>query len=142
MNSSLAGGRLFLRISKLSSGSTRYSLPFSPSLLFRTHLLRTEAEARDVVAFRLPKERFIATDYIKRIVGLPGDRIQMTTGHLHINNEPAKRERIDDFVDTGLTAGAAARVKRWRLTLPPLNGVSCEVLDLVDNGFYRPHAAV
>ena len=85
----------------------------------------------DVVVFRLPKDD--STDYIKRVIGLPGDRIQMIDGVLHINGEPVKRERIDDFIETE-EGTRASRVKRWRETLP--NGVSYTTLDLVDNGFY------
>ena len=48
--------------------------------------------------FRLPKDD--STDYIKRVIGLPGDRIQMIDGVLHINGEPVKRERIEDFIET------------------------------------------
>jgi signal peptidase I len=52
---------------------------------------------------------------------------------LHINGQPVKRERVDDFVETEEGA-RPMRVKRWRETLP--NGVSYTTLDLVDNGFY------
>ena len=51
-----------------------------------------------MVVFRLPKDD--STDYIKRVIGLPGDRIQMIQGVLHINGEPVKRERMDDYLDT------------------------------------------
>jgi signal peptidase I len=84
----------------------------------------------DVVVFRLPKDDSI--DYIKRVIGLPGDRIQMIDGVLNINGEPVKRERIDDFITDD--DGAVQRVKRYRETLP--NGVSYNTLDLTDNGFY------
>jgi signal peptidase I len=80
--------------------------------------------------FRLPKDD--TTDYIKRVIGLPGDRIQMIDGVLHINGVPVKRERIEDFVEN--EEGRTTRVKRWRETLP--NGVSYTTLDLIDNGFY------
>src|SRR5216683_728214 len=83
----------------------------------------------DRVVFRLPKDD--STDYIKRVIGLPGDHIQMIDGLLHINGTPVKRERVDDFIDD--ENGGSVRVKRWRETLP--NGVSYETLDLQDNGF-------
>jgi signal peptidase I len=67
------------------------------------------------------------------VIGLPGDRIQMIEGVLHINGVPVKRERIDDFIETE-EGSRTTRVKRWRETLP--NGVSYTTLDLIDNGFY------
>jgi signal peptidase I len=45
---------------------------------------------------QLPKDD--SADYIKRVIGLPGDRIQMINGLLHINGTPVKRERISDFI--------------------------------------------
>ena len=50
------------------------------------------------MVFRLPKDD--STDYIKRVIGLPGDRIQVIEGVLNINGQPAKRERIEDYLDT------------------------------------------
>ena len=47
------------------------------------------------MVFRLPRDD--STDYIKRVIGLPGDKIQMTEGLLYINGEPVKRERLADF---------------------------------------------
>jgi signal peptidase I len=55
----------------------------------------------------------------------------MIDGVLNINEQPVKRERIDDFIDED--GGRTVRVKRWRETLP--NGVSYNTLDLQDNGF-------
>jgi signal peptidase I len=57
----------------------------------------------------------------------------MMDGLLHINGQPVKRERIEDYIETEETE-RATRVKRWRETLP--NGVSYTTLDLIDNGFY------
>ncbi len=116
-------------VSKFSYGYSHYSLPMSPPW-FSGRVFANEPRRGDVVVFRLPKDD--STDYVKRIVGLPGDRIQMIDGQLNINGELVKRERLADFVETD-ERGLATRTKRWRLTLP--NGVSYEVLDLVDNGF-------
>jgi signal peptidase I len=114
--------------SKYAYGYTHYSVPFSPRL-FSGRLLGSEPQRGDVVVFRLPKDD--STDYVKRIVGLPGDRIQMIDGVLQINGQPVKHERIDDFMTED--NGAVKRTKRYRETLP--NGVSYTVLDLTDNGF-------
>jgi len=124
----LVGDYLF--VSKYSYGYSHYSLPFSPPL-FPGRIWSSPPERGDVVVFRLPKDN--STDYIKRVIGLPNDRIQMIDGVLNINGESVKRERIDDFIETE-EGGRASRVKRWRETLP--NGVSYTTLDLVDNGFY------
>jgi signal peptidase I len=113
-------------VSKTSYGYTRYSLPFSPPL-FSGRVFASEPQRGDVVVFRLPKDDSV--DFVKRIVGLPGDRIQMIGGVLQINGQPVKHERIDDFVgDDG------PPVKRYRETLP--NGVVYTTLDLTENGFY------
>jgi signal peptidase I len=122
----LVGDYVF--VSKYAYGYTHYSLPFSPRL-FSGRLLASEPQRGDVVVFRLPKDDSI--DYVKRIVGLPGDRIQMINGVLQINGQPIKHERIDDFVTE--EDGAVMHIKRYRETLP--NGVSYAVLDLNENGF-------
>ncbi|ARQ01536.1 signal peptidase I [Pseudorhodoplanes sinuspersici] len=124
----LVGDYLF--VSKYSYGYSQYSFPLSPPL-FNGRIFGSPPDRGDVVVFRLPKDD--STDYIKRVIGLPGDRIQMINGLLHINGEPVKRERIDDFIETE-ESDRAIRVKRWRETLP--NGVSYTTLDLQDNGFY------
>jgi len=118
----------YLFVSKYSYGYSHYSLPLSPPL-FSGRIFGSMPERGDVVVFRLPKED--STDYIKRVIGLPGDRIKMIDGLLHINGTPVKRERVDDFIDD--ENGTAERVRRWRETLP--NGVSYLSLDLQDNGF-------
>jgi signal peptidase I len=118
----------YLFVSKYSYGYSHYSLPFSPPL-FSERIWSGEPARGDIVVFRLPKDD--STDYIKRVIGLPGDRIQMINGLLHINGEPVKRERIADYIEED--AGRTVRIKRWRETLP--NGVSYETLDLQDNGF-------
>ncbi|HEY7298346.1 MAG TPA: signal peptidase I [Xanthobacteraceae bacterium] len=123
----LVGDYLF--VSKFSYGYSHYSLPLSLPL-FSGRIWSGTPQRGDVVVFRLPKDDKI--DYIKRVIGLPGDRIQMIDGVLHINDVAVKRERIDDFIDT--EDGHTTRVKRWRETLP--NGVSYTTLDLIDNGFY------
>jgi signal peptidase I len=93
--------------------------------------MASEPKRGDVVVFRLPRDDSV--DYIKRVIGLPGDRIQMIDGVLNINGVPIKREPAEDFVDTGEN-GATQRVKRWKETLP--DGKSYYTLDLVENGFY------
>ena len=126
----LVGDYLF--VSKYSYGYSHYSIPLSPPL-FSGRIFGSEPNRGDIVVFRLPKDD--STDYIKRVIGLPGDRIQMREGLLYINDKPVKRERLTDFIgEDPCGSDATARVKRWKETLP--NGVSYESLDCVDNGFY------
>src|SRR6185312_6349444 len=113
----LVGDYLF--VSKYSYGYSHYSIPLSPPL-FSGRIFGSEPNRGDVVVFRLPKDD--STDYIKRVIGLPGDRIQMREGVLHINDKPIKRERLSDFIgEDPCGSDATARVKRWKETLP--NGV-------------------
>src|SRR5690242_9221254 len=123
----LVGDYLF--VSKYSYGYSHYSIPLSPPL-FSGRIFGSEPTRGDIVVFRLPKDD--STDYIKRVIGLPGDRIQMRDGLLHINGVAVQRERIEDYIETEEGPGAE-RIKRWRETLP--NGVSYTTLDITDNGF-------
>src|SRR6266498_3793826 len=86
----LVGDYLF--VSKYSYGYSHFSLPFSPPL-FSGRIWGSPPDRGDVVVFRLPRED--STDYIKRVIGLPGDTIQMVGGVLHINGDLVKRERIE-----------------------------------------------
>jgi signal peptidase I len=79
--------------------------------------------------FKLPRDN--KTDYIKRIIGLPGDRIQMINGILHINGEPVKRDRIEDFVTTD-QFGRQVRVAQYMETLP--NGRKHHIIEESDAG--------
>jgi signal peptidase I len=117
----LVGDYLF--VSKYAYGFSHYSLPFSPPL-FSGRTWSAEPQRGDVVVFRLPRNDSI--DYIKRVVGLPGDRIQMINGLLHINGEPVKRQRIEDIVETN-ELGRSETIKRWQETLP--NGVTYVTLE-------------
>ena len=85
----LVGDYLF--VSKYSYGYSHYSIPLSPPL-FSGRIFGSEPARGDIVVFRLPKDD--STDYIKRVIGLPGDRIQMRDGLLYINEKPVLRERL------------------------------------------------
>jgi signal peptidase I len=115
-----------LAVSKFSYGFSRYSLPLSPPL-FSGRIFAHPPERGDIVVFRLPTDD--SQDLIKRVIGLPHDRIQMIKSVLHINGEPVKRERIEDFVDED---EGGVRVRQFRETLP--NGKSYNTLDMFDNG--------
>jgi signal peptidase I len=85
------------------------SRSMQPTLLMRDYLLtfpRSKPVRGDLVAYRLPKSEDAV--FIKRIIGLPGDQVQMVGGTLHINGEPVARERVEDFT----LAGADGRPPR------------------------------
>jgi signal peptidase I len=122
----LVGDYLF--VSKFSYGYTHYSLPWSPRI-FSGRILETMPERGDVAVFKLPSDG--ETDYIKRIIGLPGDRIQVRDSILYLNGEPVPREQIDDFVYTD-SNGTEQRVAQYVETLS--NGKRYHVLDRRPDG--------
>ena len=77
----LIGDRLF--VTKYSYGYSKHSFPFSPPI-FHGRIFSTNPERGDVVVFKTPVDN--RTDYIKRLIGLPGDSIQFIDGHLYLNN--------------------------------------------------------
>jgi signal peptidase I len=118
-------------VSKYAYGYTHYSLPYSPPL-FSGRIFASEPRRGDIVVFRLPKDDRV--DYVKRVVGLPGDRIQMKKGALFINDAPVQREQLADFTGDEPCGRDVAPVKRWRETLD--TGVSYETLDCIGDGFF------
>ncbi|MFQ5533997.1 MAG: signal peptidase I [Sphingomonadales bacterium] len=114
----------YLFVSKYSYGYSRHSFPFSfPP--FKGRVFENDLERGDVAVFKLPRDN--KTDYIKRIVGLPGDRLQMIDSVLHINGTPVKRERIADAAIPDQW-GNIRRFHQYRETLP--NGVTYNTLDI------------
>ncbi|QKV18483.1 signal peptidase I [Oricola thermophila] len=116
----------YLFVSKFSYGYSRHSLPFSPNI-FSGRIWADEPERGDVAVFKHPVSN---VDYIKRVIGLPGDRIQMKDGVLFINGEPVKRELVGQIDDPDVTEQFGP-VDVYRETLP--NGVSYNTLDLSPN---------
>jgi signal peptidase I len=127
MDTLLIGDYLF--VSKYAYGYSRFSIPFSPPL-FHGRIMGSTPQRGDIVVFKLPKDN--ATDYIKRVIGLPGDRIQMIDGRLQINGKAVQRDPLPDVVQKN-AFGDETRITRWKETLP--NGVSYETLDLDPNSF-------
>lgn len=124
----LVGDHVF--VAKYAYGYSRHSLPFAPPLI-AGRVMGTMPARGDVVVFRLPKDEDV--DYVKRVVGLPGDRIKMQDGVLRINGEPVPRERLPDIAGSGACGEAGGNARRWRETLP--GGASYETLDCIDGSF-------
>jgi signal peptidase I len=118
----------YIIVSKYPYGYSNYSIPFAPNL-FSGRLLGSDPVRGDVVVFAYPKNPEI--DYIKRIVGLPGDRIRMSGGVLYVNGAATKQEREEDFIET-LSKGIERPVPRYRETFA--DGRSHDILDRDANG--------
>ncbi|MFD2677530.1 signal peptidase I [Camelimonas lactis] len=113
----------YLFVSKYSYGYSKYSIPFSPPV-FNGRILASEPKRGDVAVFKLPKDN--STDYIKRVIGLPGDRVQMRDGRLYINDQMVERQRIEDYV-TPDSWGRMVPVPQYIETLP--GGVKHRVIE-------------
>ncbi len=85
----LVGDRIF--VTKYSYGYSKHSFPFSPPIL-KKRIVFTEPERGDVVVFKTPADN--RTDYVKRLIGLPGDRIQFIDSNLYINNNEIPKSRL------------------------------------------------
>lgn len=111
----LVGDYLF--VSKYDYGYSKHSFPLSLPIIPTGRILSDSPKRGDVVIFKVPTDN--KTDYIKRVIGLPGDKIQMKNGRLFINDELVKREKISEEdwkIETGLF-----HYIRYREILP--NGV-------------------
>jgi signal peptidase I len=122
----LVGDYLF--VSKYSYGYSRYSLPFGLPL-FSGRIFFHPPERGDVVVFKLPTDN--STDYIKRVIGLPGDHIQMKGGNLYINDQLVPRKRIEDYLYQEGNGGVIP-LAQYIETLP--NGVQHRIIKMGDNG--------
>lgn len=117
----------YLFVTKWAYGYSKHSLPFSPPL-FDGRIWGSEPERGDVVVFKFPPDPSL--DYIKRVIGMPGDTVQMREGQLFLNGEAVQRELVDELDNPDITE-MARPVEVWRETLP--NGVSYDTLDLSPN---------
>jgi signal peptidase I len=103
----------YIIISKYSYGWSRYSIPFSPPL-FKGRIFAHQPHRGDIVVFKFPSDTHM--DYVKRMIGLPGDRIQMKDGLLYVNGQMVARQpagTVKALVPPGFTAD----VQQYRETL-------------------------
>jgi signal peptidase I len=121
----LVGDYLF--VSKFAYGYSRHSLPFSPPI-FEGRIMGRLPRRGDVAVFKLPRDT--SQDYIKRVIGLPGDRVQVRRGILHINGEPVRREFRGPFA--GEDEGSRISARLYREVLP--NGVAHDIIEASDDG--------
>ncbi len=111
----LIGDRIF--VSKYSYGFSKHSFPFSPPFSKKRYFFN-EPQQGDLVVFKTPVDN--RTDYIKRLIGLPGDEIQFLNGEIFINKKKIAREKINEkfFIRCGSTT---LNVNTYLETLP--NGI-------------------
>ncbi len=125
----LVGDYLF--VSKYSYGYSRHSMPFSPNI-FEGRIFGSLPKRGDVAVFKLPRDG--STDYIKRIIGLPGDRIQMRAGILYLNGAAVRREMLGPYTVEG--DGPRITVRRFREFLPAIDAAPSgahEILEASDD---------
>ena len=121
----------YLFVSKYSYGYSKYSFPFSPDL-FEGRILGSSPKRGDVAVFKLPRDG--QTDYIKRVVGLPGDKILLKDARLYINGQLVPREQIASY-RTKDQFNQDAEVPTYMETLP--GGVTHRIIQRDgDTGFY------
>jgi len=103
----------YIIVSKFTYGWSHHSIPFSPPL-FSGRIFEHQAHRGDIVVFKLPRDNH--TDYVKRVIGLPGDRIQMKQGLLYINGVQVPRQFLGvTKEDTGY--GFVRDVFKYRETI-------------------------
>ncbi len=126
----LVGDYIF--VSKWSYGFSHHSLPFSPPL-FSGRIWGSEPERGDVIVFKYPSDT--SKDYIKRLIGLPGDKIQLKDSVVLVNGQPISRTQDGSFTDTGSSAGVPVFVENQK------NGKSYSTID-VQPGNYADNTPV
>ena len=90
----LVGDRLF--VSKYSYGYSKHSFPFSPKI-FENRIFKKRPKSGDVIVFKTPYDN--RTDYIKRLIGMPGDKIQIINSNLYINDIKVQKKRIKNLFE-------------------------------------------
>ena len=117
----------FLFVKKWSYGYSKHSLPFSPPII-NNRIFKKSPQRGDVVVFKTPSDN--KTDYIKRIIGITGDKIQMKNGVVYLNNEPLSKIQISNFIDED-KFGNVKEIEQFQETI---DKKTFNTIDLVKNG--------
>lgn len=118
----------YLFVSKYAYGYSKYSFPLAAFPVSPERINAKQPKQGDVIVFRKPTDPSI--DFIKRLIGLPGDTIQMKKGRLYINNKIVEREFIGEYA-VKMPNGETLLHKRYRETLP--NGVKHIIIERTDH---------
>ena len=121
----LVGDYLF--VSKMSNGYSRYSLPLGMPLI-KGRIFYREPKRGDVLVFKLPSDNH--TDYIKRLIGLPGDRVQVKEGRLYLNGNMIERIPEGEYVMRD-ASGTAMRFQKYTEVLP--DGMRHPIIEVSDS---------
>jgi len=113
----------YLYVHKSGYGISKYSFPFYHPSFMKGRYFETRPNQGDVVVFKVPQDTDI--NYIKRLIGLPGDKIQMKEGRLYINGTVVPQKRIDDYVEK-TASGRLKKTPQFIETLP--NGEEYPIL--------------
>ena len=108
----LIGDRLF--VSKYSYGYSQHSFPFSPKI-FTGRILKKTPKRGDVVVFKTPADN--RTDYIKRLIGLPGDKVQIINKDLYLNGIKIEKRQVETSLNINC-GGEILKVDVYEETLP------------------------
>jgi signal peptidase I len=106
----------YVIVAKFPYGFSRHSIPLSPPL-FSGRIFAHPPARGDIVVFKLPRDKTFKTDYVKRLIGLPGDRIQVKAGVVFINDKPVIRKAAADGTED-MGYGVMKAVQRFQETLP------------------------
>ncbi len=117
----------YLFVEKYSYGFSKHSLPLSLPII-KERVFYNKPQRGDVIVFKTPEDN--KTDYIKRLIGLPGEKIKMIDNQIYINNEKILRKKISDEIYSN-TYNQKINVEKFKEILP--SGKSYHVFEIKEN---------